>query len=347
MWAGALWGNMALRWAGGVAAAATAGVAGAAVIAGTLDVPDEPAEQSKVAVVAPTPDLATRDGLTLTIESVVADDTQTTVTLTLEGRPELGRISGPPQGILADQVTGRLTDQVPLALRDQDGATYRIRRYASDSPRRWAMTFDPVPATTRSVTLEMAGVPFVAPAFETEVGQRPPDPSAVVNGPWIASATEIRRDSVQRQALDLPGQPLGPGTFTPFEVVQSTNGTLIRARITGVEASRDPGFVAWPKLFDYTGAEVKYANIGAGWGNQPDPEVWEQGFETVHGTVTLVLGAHVMGEDGPVHVICLDPKACPDEQTLAEHERARKERAAELRALLDSQQPPTWTFTIR
>jgi hypothetical protein len=301
------------------------------------------------AVVTPA-DPATADGLTLKIEKVEADDTQTTITLSLTGRPELGRMSGPAQGIMLDKATGRLAGP-PLTITDELGNSYHLRSWQALQPdfRTVRMTVDPMVASATSLTLQMSGQPFVAPAAETKEGERPPDPSAVIGGPWQATASEIQRSAVQSYPLALPSIPVAEGTFVPLAVVQTPNGTILRFRTEGIDPGRGVNFFPWATLIDATGAKVAGANVGAGWGNPADPEILEYGFASIHGQVTLSLDvtiSHPKDVTGFLYCLDSDKAPCPTDEQIAA-QRERDEAAAEdLEALIATQPKATWSFAI-
>lgn len=332
VWAGLLWGSTAARWAAGVAVAGGAGIAGTAAMVHTLRSEDEPDAVAPAAIASPTPDLSTSQGLTLNVTKAEADDTQTTIEFRLEGRPELGRFLG-------STLVGAA--EMP-ELTDDHGKTYRLHGSGGSIDGRFMrMVFEPVPTDIRSLTLRLPSAGFVAPEDEPPLGAKPPDASTVINGPWVDTTSNVVRLGVERYALSLPALTVGPGTFQPVEIIQTANGMIIRARASQIGG--DYGFIAWPRLTDASGAVVPLANVGAG----GTDELWDTGFQTVHGEVTLTLRPVVLHPElAEVQCLDADSKKCPSEASIAVTKREMAERSAALEALFAGQTPPSWTFTI-
>jgi DNA-binding CsgD family transcriptional regulator len=332
VWAGLLWGSTAARWATGLAVVGGAGIAGTAAMVHTLRSEDEPEAVAPAAIASPTPDLSTSQGLTLSVTKAEADDTQTTIEFRLEGRPELGRFLG--SALVGAAEMPKLTD-------DHDN-TYRLHGSGGSIDGRFMrMVFEPVPKDVRSLTLRLPSAGFVAPEDEPPLGAKPPDASTVINGPWVDTTSNVVRLGVERYALSLPALTVGPGTFQPVEIIQTANGMIIRAKVTQIGG--DYGFLAWPILTDASGAVVALANVGAG----GTDELWDTGFQTVHGEVTLTLRPVVLHfEDTAIRCLNADSTQCPDEAEIAEMKREQAARSSALEALISSQAPPSWRFEI-
>lgn len=347
MWSAAVLGSGPLRW---VSLVSITGVGGVAAVVGAIQLraDDVPPVRAKAAVVE-LPDPATNDGLTLRIEKVVADDTQTVVTFTLEGRPELGRISGPPQGIVVDAATGRLADQVPLELRDQDGRTFGVRSAGAvdGAPRRWAISFGPVFAETRTLTLQMAGVPFVAPAFETSLGERPADPSAVIDGPWVATVFDIEHTAAASVTVDHTPRPFGDGTVILDEVLQTSTDTVVRAHLAGSTLLWGPYWRPTAVLTGGSGTAV--APAGGSWGDGPGEIHMEFRFQRTTGPATFTLtggaGLSLSEEDIAANIASQNLDA--ERAATFRHRMAEIAAASESAgASFEGQPPVTWTFTL-
>jgi DNA-binding CsgD family transcriptional regulator len=339
-WAGALWGSIPLRWAG-VALAGGAGLTGAVAFAGAFS--ERGGHEDGAALVAtatptptPIPDLATNQGLTLRVERVSADDTQTRVEVSLEGRPELGRIFD------FESKVGPGPDIARVRLVDDAGATYNASVTESDGDaRRKRLLFGPVSPDTRWLDLIVPGVSFVAPEDEPALGEPPPEASSSVGGPWRVRIHEIPRTSVVRHALDLAPQALGQGTAVPFEVIQTAEATLLAIQLQGIDGPDHGGFVPFPELRRPNGDRVPARNSGS----RSNPTTNYASYEPTHGEVTFKLRAHII-IGLPDNVCTLSDQHCVPREEI---ERMRPEvegRRAALEALFAQQGEPTWTFTI-
>jgi len=248
-----------------------------------------------------------------------------------------------------DPATGRLSGQVPLELRDQDGRTFGVRSLGAvdGAPRRWAITFGPIFADTRTLTLEMAGVPFVAPAFETSVGERPADPSAVINGPWVATVVDIERNAAAPVVVDQTAHPFGDGFVVLDQVLQTSTNTVVRAHVSGSTLLWGPYWRPMATLTGASGAEA--APAGGTWGDGPGEVKLEFRFARVTGPVTFTLtgggGLSFSEEDIAANIASqnMDAEgAALFRQTMAEIGEA----SARAGAAFEGQAPVTWTFVL-
>lgn len=337
MWSGSLWTSTAARWVGGLAVAG-AGIAAGTGIAVTLRHDEQ--EPAKAVVALPSPaSPATKEGLTLRIESVEADDTQTTVTFTLEGRPELGRLASPPF------VPGR------VKLTDEHGNEYRPRSSAGDgAQRRQRFVFDPALAAARTLILSIDSAGFVAPEGETLPGQRPPDPTATVSGPWVVEYHEFWQRQSMAVAVDPAPRVFGPGMVVVDAVLQTPTETVVRARLVdwpgGSSVSFRPGVTL-------EGGGIQAEMTSGRWGEGPGETLMEFRFAKLAGSVTLTvegLPNPRFWEGGAEQVYVLD--GGQQERTPEQEAQVREQRAA-LAAMADAiaeafagQQPATWTFTL-
>ncbi len=334
-----LWAHAAVRWTGAVAVAG----AGAAMAAGiVLPAEDTPPRQSAAAVTpTPTPDdPATNEGLTLRIEKVTVDDTRTVLEFSLEGRPELGRFASPAFSPVP-------TD---LQLTDQDGNEYSRRQMGGEEgrPRFMRVVFAPVPAGTTALHLRVGNARFVAPAFEVPEGQRPPDPSASIEGPWLATITEFPRDPVAHVAVDTAPRPFGPGSIVLDEVLVTGQGVVVRAHVLDLPPTMGHAYLhPRPSLVSASGETV--SQIAGRWGEGANEDRMEFTFAPVSGpvvlTITGVAGFTLSEEDIEANITA--------QGMLADQAEAYRQRMRDLigtskaagRAF-EGTSPATWSFTL-
>jgi hypothetical protein len=281
----------------------------------------------------PTPDPATQDGLTLSLVSIEADDTLTTVRVALQGRADLGRFGSPPVG---------LNDPRLPILEDQDGNAYAWRSLSAAGSRELVMTFDPIAATARKLSFTLRNAEFVNLAAEVPEGQRPPDPSATVAGPWVLSISGFTRRNSIEVPVEHDMRAFGPGFVVLDTVIQAPSGTVIRAHTVGVPADDLQGLLLFWKLTDVHGS-VAALEGGGGTENQI-----EQRFSRTSGAVTLGLVQSVRPADVNAQIVVLTPTgtASPTASETAARQASRAATAARLARDYASVGPIIWTFTL-
>ena len=339
-WAGGLVASSAVRWASGLAAIGGTGLIGTAALVNTMQAGEQEPEAPPAAVVAvATPDPATSDGLTLKIEKVITDDTLTTLEFTLEGRPELGRLGGPAFGLGPNMPT----------LTDQDGTTYRSQSMGGEAGRErfQRMTFGPVPEGTTSLTFRLGDAAFVAPAFEVPEGQRPPDPSATVAGPWTKTIVEILRLPVVSVPVDHAPQAFGKGSIVIDEVLQTATETVIRGRLTVRPAEQHYWYRPNGALTNTAGT---FATLTSGrWGDGPAEELMEFRFERLTGVATFTLtgmrGLTLSEADIEANITAQNMSAT-DAADFRARMAAENEGSALVETYFAGQPPAIWTITL-
>jgi hypothetical protein len=276
------------------------------------------------------------EGLTLRAEDARADDTQTLIEVSLEGRPELGRIFG------FEPKLGPGPEISRVRAVDDAGAIYNVGVVEHDGNRGMVLHFAPVSPNTLWLDLIVPAVSFVAPEDEPGPGEAPPVASSSVGGPWRVRIDEIPRTDVVRIPLHLEPQALGAGAAVPFEVIQTAQGTVLGIRFDGVGDPGDAGFVPFPELRWSDGERVPGRN-GA---PQTGSGVVYMAYEPTHGEVTLTLR--------PFIIVGLPDNVCTalDEQNCAPREEIERRgpeveaRRTALEALFADQPLPSWKFTI-
>ncbi len=121
----------------------------------------------------------------MTVVKVDSGPSQIVIDVILDGRSELGRLGSPGIG---------LHPTYP-SLVDEDGASYRatgFQGHVEGNPRRLSLTFEPVSEAAATLRLTVGMANFVNPESETAIGERPPDPSATLVGPWTVVITDFR-----------------------------------------------------------------------------------------------------------------------------------------------------------
>jgi DNA-binding CsgD family transcriptional regulator len=286
------------------------------------------------------PDPAVSDGLTLRLVSIKADDTETTVHVALEGRTELGRFGSPPMAPPNDPTLPMLVDQ--------DGNAYRLRSFGGVASREVVITFDPVLPAAKVLTFTLRDAAFVNPAAEVPEGQRPPDPSAVVPGPWILTITEWVRHLASSVAVDRAPRAYGPASVVLDDVKHTDDATVVYAHLVGVPMEDVPGLHVDMSLVDATGASV--ARLTGRWGDGPARERIEWRFGRTSGSAALRFALGVSAPPGAADRIVLEGSAAgePTDQA-ATIEAIRAERASmaeRLRAWLAGAVPVEWQLVL-
>jgi DNA-binding CsgD family transcriptional regulator len=286
------------------------------------------------------PDPATKDGLTLRIVSTSMDDTETTIDVVLEGRPELGRFASP-------------AFTAGLELRDQQGNVYRQRAMGGSAAntRLLYFTFDPITPSATTLTLTLVDAGFVNPASEVPEGQRPPDPSAIIAGPWVVHITEFAQKASAQVAVDHAPRPFGTASVVIDEIRQAQGATVVWAHLVGFPKEDVPGLRLEWQLIDQNG--IAAAILEGRWGEGPEGARIEWRFVRTTGSVTLRLRGHA-APPPPIaeeRITSFQPGLTPVPGVIPEEANAVARWRAELAARLEAMfavAPPAaeWTVTL-
>ncbi|MBA4180870.1 MAG: hypothetical protein C0506_09805 [Anaerolinea sp.] len=334
------------------AGAAAATLGGGVVVAGAFLRSGEGTGAGDLAVEAlapsPTavaPDLATKDGLTLRVVGTKIDDIQTTIEVVLEGRPELGRFASPA-----------FTGAPGEGLRDQQGNVYSPRSMGGNATdnRFLSFTFDPLKPSATSLTLTLADAQFVDPASEVPEGQRPPDPSAVVAGPWVAEITGFAVTASTQVPVDHAPRPFGTAAVVIDEIRQGAGLTVVYARLVGFPEQDVQGLRLEWELIGQDG--VAAAMVSGRGGDGPGQARIEWQFARTSGPATLRLRGHAYPPTlitGVEQFYVLDENGAATlrtgtvaEELQNESRRQRAEVAARVEAMLAGAPPAEWSVVL-
>jgi hypothetical protein len=245
----------------------------------------------------------TDEGLAVLVRAVLADETQTTLDVTLIGREEIGSAVLP---------TGT------LALTGPDGKPLRFMGISSDhaDKRHQSWVFGPLPPTPGELVLHVDG--FVHLASPESPGGEGGPATRRISGDWTLG---IPFDGVVVPAVKVPvptglGASFGKGNFWVDEVVQAPSGTLVRGRLDGFSQYEIQEFRLEAWLRDSEDL-VQAIALRGGFGEKL--ERVEFRFAPTSGEVTLVLQtlvrpepldseshAQVANIDGESHEIAID-----------------------------------------
>jgi hypothetical protein len=251
-------------------------------------------------------DSATREGITIRVTGVIADDTRTVIGLTVDGRPELG------PGVLP-------ASQAQLV--NQDGTIYREVGGTADSinPRLITRYYPPLAPASRSLSLQINGLEFV----DRQAGSLNPGAAARtrIDAQWILDIQLQGPPLVSADAAaDHDPVPFGPGEFVVDSVKQAPTGTVIAGHLVGFAMDVIPELGLGAVLVDSRWNESAITGMRLGFGEFR--ELVEIRFPRLSGAVTL----RVSGAASPYP-----------------HDAAA---AQQLASGFASAAPAEWTFTL-
>jgi hypothetical protein len=287
----------------------------------------------------PTPDPATNDGLTLRVVRTQVDDVETTIDVVLEGRPELGGFASPAFSLWEG---ARLEDEVGNVSRPR-----QMNGNASD-PRFWSFTLDPVSPTARVLKLTLSNAGFVNAASQALPGQRPPDPSAAIAGPWVAEIREFTPKVSLPVQVDTSPRKFGLAAIAIDEIRQTERATVVYAHLIEFPRADVPGLRLEWELVDQNGMHA--GNLAGRWGDGPELAQIEWQFTRTSGPVTLTALGSAHAAVGAESITFVHPDGTED--TSADSDKAKEiaaqsaERAVRLEAAFAGTPPAEWKFVL-
>lgn len=287
---------------------------------------------------APMPSRATKDGLALRVARTQIDDVQTTIDVVLEGRPELGRLASPAFGFPGD-----------FRLEDELGNVMPMRQMGGNAsePRSWSFTFDPVSASARVLTLTLSNAAFVDAASSPAVGQRPPDPSATIAGPWVAEIRDFARKTSAQVQVDTTPRAFGPGFVAIDEVRQTDWATVVYAHLVDFPREDIPGLLhlQW-ELVDQNGLHA--STLAGIWGIGPALANIEWQFSPAKGPVTLTLQGSARQTAAGSSPIILSAVGSPPPSDAEKADAIARwgDMAARLKAAFAGTPPAEWKLVL-
>ncbi len=315
-------------------------IAGAAALRGNGDTRSvSSASEVTTPTPVPTPDLATNDGLTLRVVRAQIDDVETTIDVVLEGRPELGHFAS-PAFLLWEGAW----------LEDEAGNVSRPRQMngnASD-PRFWSFTFDPVSPTARVLKLTLSNAGFVNAASQALPGQRPPDPSATIAGPWVAEIREFTPKVSLPVQVDTSPRKFGPAAIAIDEIRQSERATVVYAHLIDFPRADVPGLRLQWELVDQSGMHA--GNLAGRWGDGPGLARIEWQFTRTSGPVTLTALGSAQPPMRAESITFVHPDGTED--TSSDSDKAKEiaaqwaERAERIESAFAGTAPAEWKFVL-